>query len=433
MIIVQLFQLLFLVFLVGCNVLPGETFIASGRYAQNYDGPNVSKNSEALINLPISGSAAMSCEMFNLQNVTETTPCFCNDGTCTVGLTGLSNFIGTASFEYKYYTSGKASNTAKGIFNIVSLTPFVSTWRVGDASYGDGDNTVTLPLREGYNYNFTVDWGDGHTDAVTSFNDPDINHTYSSSGDYTISIFGIAEAWYFNNSGDKNKIISIQDLGDLSWVNFGSAFLGCQNLTTMAGGVTSLVIDMSKMFQFASMVNPDTSSWNTSNVTTMKGTFYNAVAASPDTSNWDTSNVTDMSHMFRGTYIANPDTSGWDTSSVTDMRSMFYSAEAASPNTSGWDTSNVLTMDNMFNSAPVADPDMSFWDFSSVINLAGMFTGTSISTVNYDNLLIQLDATAGSGLSFDAGTSQYSSVGAAISARISLLGRGWTINDGGSN
>jgi len=151
------------------------------------------------------------------------------------------------------------------------------------------------------------------------------------------------------------------------------------------------------------------------------------------TSNWDTSNVTEMSHMFRGTYIANPDTSGWDTSSVTDMRSMFYSAEAASPNTSGWDTSNVLTMDNMFNSAPVSDPDMSFWDFSSVINLAGMFTGTSISTVNYDNLLFQLDATAGSGLSFDAGTSQYSSVGAAISARISLLGRGWTINDGGSN
>ena len=96
---------------------------------------------------------------------------------------------------------------------------FVSTWRIGDASYGDGDNTVTLPLRSGYTYDFTVDWGDGSVvQTVTAFDDADIDHTYGTPGDYAITISGKVEAWYFNNSGDKNKLISVINLGSVMTV-----------------------------------------------------------------------------------------------------------------------------------------------------------------------------------------------------------------------
>ncbi|MBC76481.1 MAG: hypothetical protein CME64_10750 [Halobacteriovoraceae bacterium] len=501
--------LIFTIFiLVGCNVLPGETYIAPGRYAQNYNGPSVIKETEKLINLPIMGSSATSCEVLNLQNVTETTPCTCNAGRCTVGLTGTVNYIGVASFDYRYFSNGKSSNTASGIFNIVSPPPFVSTWRVGDVSYGDGDLTVTLPLRSGFNYNFTVDWGDGNTAEVTAYNDVDIDHSYASAGDYTITISGLVETWYFNNIGDKDKLISINDLGHVGWLSFNYAFFGCSNLGAVSGDVSSSVTDISYMFYNAPLVDPDTSGWNTSNISNMAGVFalassanpntstwdtssvtdmntmfYGATSANPDTSNWNTSNVTDMNYMFRGATSATPDTSGWNTSNVTDMSDMFYNAPAANPDTtnwntfnvtnmshmfayanianpdtSGWDTSNVTSMSQMFNNAhaanpntsawntssvtnmmgmfnnaSLADPDMSGCDFSSVTALSNMFTGAALSTVNYDNMLISLEATAlGSALSLDVGSTQYNVGGAAEAARSNLIANGWAITDGGS-
>ena len=403
--------------------------------------------------------------------------------------------------------SGK--NSQKSITSVVVPNEFVSTWRVGDASFGDGDLTVTLPLRSGFNYNFTVDWGDGTTAEVTAHDDVDIDHAYGSAGDYTIKITGTVEAWYFNNTGDKDKIISVQELGSVGWKNFDNAFSGCSNLTTFSGGDTSNVTSMARMFLLASQVtpdtsnwdtsnvtdmdamfayataaqpntsnwntskvtsmlgmfnsasvaNPDTSGWNTSSVTNMKSMFFDAVVATPDTSGWDTSNVTDISGMFWGAYVANPDTSGWNTSNVTDMSGIFRNADAATPNTSGWDTSNVTDMswmfrgadtaapdtsgwntsnvtlmDEMFQFAGVADPDMSGWDFSSVTSMDYFFASTSnLSTANYDNLLIRLNATAGDGLSLRVGfDTYYTQGGAAEAARTNLdTTKSWTILDGG--
>ena len=44
-------------------------------------------------------------------------------------------------------------------------------------------------------------------------------------------------------------------------------------------------------------------------------------------STWDTSLVTDMSYMFEGYSDFNDDISQWDVSAVTDMEQMFYEAE----------------------------------------------------------------------------------------------------------
>ena len=58
---------------------------------------------------------------------------------------------------------------------------FISVWRTDAIS-----ETITLPLRSGFNYNATVDWGDGTTSVITSFDDPDRVHTYASAGDHTV-------------------------------------------------------------------------------------------------------------------------------------------------------------------------------------------------------------------------------------------------------
>ena len=51
----------------------------------------------------------------------------------------------------------------------VPPSPFISVWKIDEA----GDS-ITLPLREGFNYNFTVDWGDGSISEVTSYDNVDI-------------------------------------------------------------------------------------------------------------------------------------------------------------------------------------------------------------------------------------------------------------------
>src|SRR5690606_38242247 len=47
-------------------------------------------------------------------------------------------------------------------------------------------NSFNLPLRSGYNYDFVIDWGDGNTDVITSYNQAEKLHTYSTGGVYTI-------------------------------------------------------------------------------------------------------------------------------------------------------------------------------------------------------------------------------------------------------
>ena len=140
---------------------------------------------------------------------------------------------------------------------------FRSTWKVPADS-----KTITLPLVEDYNYNFTVDWGDGSPiSEITAHNDEDKAHTYAEAGDYNLVIEGTLEAWSFNNAGDKDKIRSVEDFGDLGYTNLSGAFHGSTNLSAFAGGVTSDVTDMTSMFEGATNANPDVSNWDVSSVT----------------------------------------------------------------------------------------------------------------------------------------------------------------------
>ena len=70
--------------------------------------------------------------------------------------------------------------------------PMRTEWKVGK-----GD-VITLPLREGFNYNFSVNWGDETPQQfVTSYDDSDKAHRYDEAGIYEITLSGTLEAWSF--------------------------------------------------------------------------------------------------------------------------------------------------------------------------------------------------------------------------------------------
>jgi len=120
-----------------------------------------------------------------------------------------------------------------------------------------------------------------------------------------------------------------------------------------------------------------------------------------------------------------------DQSLVQDMRWMFYYANSFNGDIGNWDVSSVTDMSRMFVQATNFNQDIGNWDVSSVTDMYAMVWGVTLSTTNYDNLLVgRSRLTLRSGVSFDGGNSKYSNTGQ--TARQSIIDNfSWTITDGG--
>ncbi len=205
------------------------------------------------------------------------------------------------------------------------------------------------------------------------------------------------------------KLLEIRAWGSLHLGNGADYFNGCPNLTITATDAPGL-----------------------GGTTTLRGAFSGcgSLKTVPGIEAWDVSGITDMQDTFEDVPLNQP-IEGWDVSSVLSMYGMFEGASSFDQDIGNWDVSRVTDMQWMFNQASSFDQDISSWNVSGVRFMTGMFSGVSLSTANYDALLIhwsQLDLQPG--VSFDAGNSQYSYRGAA--ARESIIETyGWNITDGG--
>ena len=117
----------------------------------------------------------------------------------------------------------------------------VDTTQAGSAS-----DTFVVPTASGATYNCTVYWGDGSSDAISTYDDAAWTHQYPSGGTYQITIEGQFGRIYFNNTGDKAKVTSIQQLGAVGWESMSLAFYGCANLSS----IDSPVFDGSAVTDF---------------------------------------------------------------------------------------------------------------------------------------------------------------------------------------
>jgi len=203
----------------------------------------------------------------------------------------------------------------------------------------------------------------------------DYTCNYATPGTYVVRITDTAQDLtgfpriYFNNSGDKLKLLDVRQWGKLKWTSMSRAFFGTQNLL------------------FTAQDPPDFS------------------------------HLVTFSNMFREAHHANPPTSNWDVSNVINMHWMFYRAYNASPDTSNWDTSM---------------PDTASWDVTQVTTMANMFKYVTLSTDNYDTLLMGFATQAvNDNINFHGGYSQYCN---ALFDRADLIAsHAWTITDGGQD
>ena len=288
---------------------------------------------------------------------------------------------GDISFDYVVTDGNGNSDTGTVDLTVgndqttAEATGFVTTWQTTSA-----DETITIPIGTG-DTNFTVYWGDGTSSTHTSGL---ALHTYATAGEYTVSIVGDFPGINFNGSGDADKLLTIEQWGNIAWQDLDDAFDGASNLVINATDAPDLsaITDLSEMFKDATNINTDLSNWDTSNITDMSGMFNGATSFNQDISGWDTSNVSDMSFMFNGATSFDSNIAKWDTSSVTSMQSMFSGATAFGTteydtNIGSWNTSNVTTMQSMFKNASSFNQNIGNWNTSNVESMWNMFQGAS--------------------------------------------------------
>ena len=376
-----------------------------------------------------------------------------------------TNSVGTSYGENVVFTTEKATPTSE---------PMVLQFNTNKSP----GTTVTLPLYGAVDV--TVDWGDSNSNKYTI--EGNQSHTYAKEGTYTVEISGSLKQFGQYNYPNADKLIKVISFGNIGLNSLDHAFHKAINLIEVPINLPSTVSNLEAMFREASSFNFDIGGWDVSNVHTMRIIFREASSFNQDISSWDVSNVGDMDYMFdrasafnqnigswdvskawsmfsmfNGASSFNQDISSWNVSNVSEMSYMFSYATAFNQNISSWDVSKVYNMrgmfrgaaafnqnignwdlsiaidlSEMFSNATAFDQDIGSWNISNVTKLSEMFKDVTLSTANYDKLLIGwAGRTVKKEVVFDGGNSKYSA-GAAADARAKLIGTyEWTITDGG--
>ncbi|WP_299246484.1 BspA family leucine-rich repeat surface protein [uncultured Aquimarina sp.] len=338
---------------------------------------------------------------------------------------------------------------------------FITSWLLED------NDRIRIKTTSGYNYNYTIDWGDGTVDYnVTT----DILHDYTTAGRYEVSITGeFPRFTLFFRLGRtlRTKIQTIEQWGNIQWRSFRDSFNGCENLklnaddtpdlsqvtelSSMFDGCTnfedlkdrmgswdmSTIESIESMFAGCSIFNEDIGAWTFTNLLTAEAAFEEAITFNQNISNWNMATVTDMENMFYNADAFNQPVDNWTLGMVEDMKSMFAGATTFNQDVSSWNFSQVQDIEELFSGASSFDQDLSSWDISSVTDMTGIFLNSGLSQENYDATLIGW-ATLESGetqipasLTLDADVAHCLSVDAVNTLTSATYN--WTINDLGNS
>ena len=335
--------------------------------------------------------------------------------------------------SWKYWTGKKKVES-----------PFIFEINTANTSAGSTSNTqFSLPFVSTGTYNCVVDWGDSTSDLITTWDQAERTHTYSSTGTYTITITGICRGWSFANTGDRLKMLDISQWGVLKFTTIGNstlgAFRGCANMDVSA--TAPLEFDVPQIAGFFNLCpnligNSSFSSWDVSNITNMNAMFSGATNFNQDISSWDVSNVTTLIAMFQNAVNFNQDISSWNVSKVINTSTMFFGATNFNQDISSWDVSNVLSMASMFRNSTSFNQNIGSWNVSKVNNFNFFMLGKSSGNFSASNLDAIYNGWStltfvNTGLTIDFGSIKYTSAGQAGKNILTSAPNNWTITDGG--
>ena len=219
--------------------------------------------------------------------------------------------------------------------------PFVTIWETTNEGVS-GDDQIQIPAPS---QTYEVRWervGNHQIYGSDTLNGT-ATLTFPDTGQYRVRISpeGFNQI-RFNNSGDRLKLIRIEQWGDVEWSSMQEAFFGCSNMDITAKDTPNL-----------------------SGVTTLRGMFRDCSSLEGGEANWD-----------------------WDVDSVEVMWNMFNGAEQFNQDVSGWNVGNVWHMGFMFNEATSFNQDIGSWNLSSLYFASSMLDSSGLDCSNYSATLI---------------------------------------------
>jgi len=326
---------------------------------------------------------------------------FCNNslGASQTDIIGTLDWIGTQNDyfvdpNYFHFTADVAS---EGTFTL----PIQST------------NTPTI--------NCVVDWGDGTTSTITSWDSASKTHTYPPlSGGTTVPIYGPdaseTSLGYFDSSPSATYIILNDFFGEslpivvvgeiltvetyygtfvviITDVIISSGFemeiictgndinryvFDFEVISISIGGVPPATYDIKIAGQISNLKFidyqnlRDIKSWGCLDISLPELFKFsqNVTCTAVDSPRITTTSLLDC---FNSCVNFNGAIGNWDVSSVTDMTRVFVSSQSFNQPIGNWDTSSVTTMERMFNDSRAFNQPIGNWDTSSVTTMSQMF------------------------------------------------------------
>ena len=183
------------------------------------------------------------------------------------------------------------------------------------------DTQFTIPTTTG-TYLYDVTTSDGQS---INGNTGNLTITFPSAGTYDINISGLFPQIYFNNGGDKLKLIGIKNWGNNPWASMSRAFYGCRSLVSVsATDIPDLSSVPSVAFIFRDILaNPDITNWDVSSVTNFRDAFNNADGFDRSFANWDINQGTNFTFFCASMALS---TANYDATLIS------WAAQAPNPN-----------------------------------------------------------------------------------------------------
>jgi hypothetical protein len=196
------------------------------------------------------------------------------------------------------------------------------------------DDQFTIQTRPGPTYNYTIDTSDGqHITGVAG------NHTitFPSAGTYAVKISQQFPYIYYTNTGDKLKIIELNQWGTGLRSSFGGSLFGCSNMVVTATDVPNLtnVTTLGTSFTGCTLANPNMRNWNMSTITVLEWAFASS-GVNPDVTLWNTASLTTLARTFSSNTAFNSDISNIKIKLITTMSSMLDNSGMSTENYSKW-------------------------------------------------------------------------------------------------
>jgi hypothetical protein len=252
--------------------------------------------------------------------------------------------------RYRYAKNKRAEKTGECDLSSYNGRPFVTTWRTtapnetitlplyltgGTWSYGWPDDVhpeaigeyvghsgFGLPDTWGISYslfkkvapvyNFLVDWGDGNTDLITSWDQAEKTHEYAVAGDYNVSIYGRMDAWNMRYGYDEAgltyaveapKLIALVQWGDVQLRSMSRLFYRTSITEVNAPDRPDLSLCNNMYIMVYSCPNLTYVNMNGWNFKAGPTSFYNTFAYSSSITTIDLRNIRadirDMGQSFR--------------------------------------------------------------------------------------------------------------------------------------